>query len=265
MEHLLRLGNSVVSINTLGGKFNWRQGDQVILHREEKNGRQTHACWPVFGVPAGIMPGAIKKMERHGFLRTSELTIISADSTSLSLGLCNTEASRNEALFDQYPFYFIARLDWKLLDENTLRIAVSHQNLSDEPAPADLAWHNYFRLPAQGLLVPDLQGKQYHAGGEPPMRLHRFTGDRLSGQLVECDWSFKFDRPNAPFRVGFLDDGTSLTIDPAHSRPSVDRYQFWMDPTQGRFACFEPLSLGYLLGSGDVARQEVLLSLKKAA
>jgi hypothetical protein len=263
MEHVLRLGSSTVKINTQGGKFNWRQGDRQILHLEPQNGRQTHACFPVFGVPAGLAPGAIRKMERHGFLRTSELPVrtIDHDQTSLGLGLFNTEAFPKTDLYDQFPFYFVTRLDWQLVDENTLKFALQYQNMSSKPAPVDLAWHTYFPYDVRGMRVPDLQGKRYHVSGEPPMSPHYFSGEKIGGQLVKRDWSFLW-RSNDPFRIEYL-DGVKLKMDTRNSYPLVDRYQYWQDPIQGHFVCFEPVILNTSLEPGAKAKLEVILSVSR--
>jgi galactose mutarotase-like enzyme len=237
MDHLLSAGRSVVTINSLGGKFNWRLGDRKILHLEESNGRQTHVCCPIFGPPTGVLPGATQEMKQHGFVRTSELQVSRPTDKRVHMELVSTAGNRIDDIYQQYPFDFVIGLDWKLVGENRLHFSLGQTNLSARPAPSALVLHAYLQYCEAGVTFPGLAGQAYESrSGEQGT----MTDPTIKGKLIPRDWSFQLPQKNTSnFLVRYF-DGQTIMIRPSGSHPHVDGIQFFTDPKLGTFVCAEP-------------------------
>jgi galactose mutarotase-like enzyme len=260
METILRTGRSLVNVNTRGGFFNWSYAGRPVMPLVEGSGRQTHACWPVFGVPAHPVPGATVKMGRHGFYRTSELSPMTQDASSISLRLGRTFGERKDELYAQYPFDFITRLHLTLEGEKTLHFRFLHKNLSMTPVTVDLALHSYFPYEEEGVTLLDLQGKAYRSKEAQTTVLRDAC---LRGPLIDRDWDFAVGNRPGPWRLRY-NDGKIISLNTGRSNRPVSHNQVWTEPAQGKFLVFEPVSPANVLKHGETAILDVLIRLENS-
>jgi galactose mutarotase-like enzyme len=268
MEITLRSGKSQVKVNSHGGFFNWYKAGRPVMPLVEGSGRQSHASGPVFSLPTGPLPGATQPMERHGFIRTSDLTVLSKDDSSISLELASPPTARIDALYAQYPFDFIIRQNLCLINENLLHFSLTHQNLSAEPAKVDLALNpcfSYNEKESEGVLLP-LRERVYLPDRKDPSQYRYLNNPAFKGELIDRDWGFSVDcqlekLPN-PFFVCY-EDGTAISLDVGKSDPAVSHFQVWTEPAQGVFFSVQPVIFGHILKPGATALLDVLISLKE--
>lgn len=111
--------------------------------------------------------GKTYPMKQHGFARTSDFTIESADRTSAVLTLTDSPATR-----EIYPFAFALTIAYRL-DGTTLGTTATVENRDSAPMPFQFGFHPGFAWP-----LPRARGEAHQVvlgnGGEPP--LHRLDG-----------------------------------------------------------------------------------------
>jgi galactose mutarotase-like enzyme len=264
---LLTCGPSLVHANTEGGFFHWGYDKRTVMPLIEVPGgsnlRSSHGCFPIFGLPAGLFPGATEMMKRHGLLRVSKLTVLSSTEPSVEMELANRPKSPNDGLLAQYPFYFAIRQSLRLLDPNTLRFRLAQQNLSAEAAKSTLALHSYFTYTEKGVTLPDLGGKVYTAfNNGQELGSARWWKPALSGKPEDRDWDFPVDRSFDSFRLVYP-DGAIITLSTQWSDPPVTDWMVWMDPTQcalpNAFVCAEPVIRDLMIQPGKTAILDVVI------
>ncbi len=270
MEHVLSLGPSVVNVNTRGGFFNWtRAGRSVMPLIDVPNSskqRSSHTCFPVFGLPKDLIPGATKLMDRHGPFRSSELRVVAANEKSIGLELANRPDKQDPNLFAQYPRHFVVQQRLELLTETTLHFTAEHYNLSEETSRSSLALHSYFNYTGEGVTLAGLAGCPYQVTRDA-VKLGDavLTNPLISGPLADRDWKFPANRLPDPLSICFPGE-SKITMKVAGSHPAVNNWMVWMDPTQcapeKAFICVEPMIEGIILESGDCAALDVLISVE---
>lgn len=95
-------------------------------------------CLPWFG------PGPDNK-RMHGFARTSEWTLVAADTTPAGTTRLIMELASDASVCELWPHAFTFRLDALIGAQLTLGLTV--ENRSSRPAPLAFAFHTYFAVP----------------------------------------------------------------------------------------------------------------------
>lgn len=267
---LLTCGRSQVYVNKLGGKFHWNYGEREVMPLIDvpmsSNQRSSHTCFPIFGLPKELIPPATKLMARHGPFRTSDLTVLEHNETSIGMELANRPGSKDENIFAQYPYYFIVQQYLELLNENTLHFSAVQHNIGEVDCESTLALHSYFDYDKEGVTLVDLQGRPYGSfkDGINGIKLSDdvLADPLISGPLAYRDWKFPPADPKSPLRL-LYPDGRQITLQVADSRPAVNNWVVWMDPTQcteqNAFICVEPLIRGLKIKAGRSARLDVII------
>ncbi|MCU0641489.1 MAG: hypothetical protein MUC35_05315 [Candidatus Margulisbacteria bacterium] len=250
---------SIVTLDPRGGKFAWQFGYRPILARVPGNGRQTHFCFPVFGRPAGPLPGASQPLDRHGFLRTSELTVEQESGTNAILSLTDQTVTDKAALRQTFPFPFRVGLNLNLLEENALQVRLSYRNLSDQTVPVDLALHSYFPYSEAGVALVDMHQQPYEAFSEGIKIGDGILSRQLiGGPLVNRDWRFRAGPENDLCRLLYL-DRLMISLETSASKPAVTHWMVWTEPPQGTFLCAEPMISGLQIEPAGTAILDVLI------
>lgn len=157
MNYIIRNQKLTVEISSRGGEFRsvkdaqgreylW-QGDAATWTDRGPNlfpyiGRMTNKTYQY--------RGKTYQMDVHGFLPTSELTLVDQKETELTLRLESSDETRK-----QYPFEFILDITWKLEDE---KISISYHitNTDDKTMYFGIGGHPGFNIPFEdGLKFED--------------------------------------------------------------------------------------------------------------
>lgn len=150
-EYCIRdgLGTSAVILPEKGATvISLKKNGQEYLYydRENINSPERPRCgipflFPIFGRLTDSVytwEGKSYEMAIHGFGHTSVWEVAEHSDTSLSLVL-----ESNETTLAQYPFRFRVTLDFTI-QEGTLTIAQTYENLSNTPMPYNYGFHPYF-------------------------------------------------------------------------------------------------------------------------
>lgn len=132
-------GATVISLKKDGKEF-------LYCDRENINSPERPRCgipflFPIFGRLTDSVytwEGKSYEMAIHGFGHTSVWEVAEHCDTSLSLVL-----ESNETTLTQYPFRFRVTLDFTIQD-GTLTIAQTYENLDEKPMPYNYGFHPYF-------------------------------------------------------------------------------------------------------------------------
>lgn len=132
-------GATVISLQKNGQEFLYRDDDN--LNSPERPRCGIPFLFPIFGRLTDsryAWDGKVYPMAIHGFGHTSPWKVAEFRENSLSLVL---EAS--EETLSQYPFLFRVNLDFTV-ENGTLTIAQTYENLDEKPMPYNYGFHPYF-------------------------------------------------------------------------------------------------------------------------
>ena len=132
-------GATVISLQKDGKEFLYC--DWENLNSPERPRCGIPFLFPIFGRLTDstyTWDGKSYEMAIHGFGHTSPWTVAEQHENTLSLVL-----EANEETLSQYPFRFRVTLDFTV-QEGSLTIAQTYENLDDKPMPFNYGFHPYF-------------------------------------------------------------------------------------------------------------------------
>lgn len=147
-----------VNINTLGAEltsFIRKSDNHQFIWQGHPDYWSGHSpvLFPVIGVlnhDEILIKGQKYRIDKHGFARKAEFTIIEPSATSVLFRLTQTPDS-----LIQYPYDFILDLNYRL-DNNKLSIYYTVTNPNSEILPFQLGTHPAFRLAIDDSIQPPL-------------------------------------------------------------------------------------------------------------
>jgi aldose 1-epimerase len=158
-------------------------------------------------IDAGVLPfgGRTWQLQRngadgtaiHGAMRQAPWSIAFADDESVVM-----EVDAADMVGVNFPWRFTARVAYALVGDS-LEVTTSVRNTDDEPFPAGLGHHPYFRrslVPVGGPL-PDEPGRpRLHVGADAGYVLHGGLAMGVAGAIPPRA-DFRYERPVGAFHV----------------------------------------------------------------
>lgn len=132
-------GATVISLKKDGREFLYYDRENIKSPERPRCG--IPFLFPIFGRLTDSVytwEGKSYEMAIHGFGHTSHWNVASHQEDTLSLVL-----EANNATLAQYPFHFRTTLDFTVQD-GTLTIAQTYENLDTKPMPYNYGFHPYF-------------------------------------------------------------------------------------------------------------------------
>ncbi|HLH63535.1 MAG TPA: hypothetical protein VKV20_17775 [Ktedonobacteraceae bacterium] len=228
-EKVLMHGNTTIGvISDICLVSHFQVGSWQVLYRPEETGNVKRWGLPLM-IPnfSRLKDGIFKEkgtmLPIHGFGRLLPWTVTSMDSSSLSMQLSSSDATR-----ESYPYEFIFTATIQA-GEQTLTYTVTMENRGDEIMPIAPGFHPYFAIEQQ-------QKSQLITGGLPAFKASDF------------DWVTNIPDNPYPFPhhvdIQFPGRGTLAIAElPQDGRYSLSNMQVWSE-TPGKpdhdFVCFEP-------------------------